>query len=224
MTLTLVIVYIHIGFMNGYTGKLFTEFAYSLASSVIISGIVAYTLSPMLCSKILNEKSMDTKFAIFLGKLFRYITAKYKASLEFVLGTKKAIIICAVIILLSCFYMFSNIKSELDPTEDHGFIGVMGQAPSTAGLNYLDKFSSALYKVLDKEPNKKNVFELDGVMSPSRAFHGFIMTDWSKQKTTEAEEAAKIQSDISMIPGLSLFVIQPPSYLVFLADHQCSLL
>ncbi|API86005.1 efflux RND transporter permease subunit [Francisella uliginis] len=211
MTLTLVIVYIPIGFMSGYTGKLFTEFAYSLASSVIISGIVAYTLSPMLCSKILTKESMNTKFARFLEKLFSHITSKYKASLEFVLETKKAIIVCAVIVLLSCFYMFLNIKSELDPTEDQGFISVMGQAPSTAGLNYLDKFSSALYKVMDKEPNKKNIFALDGVMSDTTVFQGFIMTDWSERKTTQAEEAAKIQSDISMIPGLSWYVIQPPS-------------
>ncbi|WP_422110574.1 efflux RND transporter permease subunit, partial [Citrobacter werkmanii] len=96
MTLTLIVVYAPIGMMGGFTGQLFTEFAYSLAGAVLISGIVAYTLSPMMCSKVLNREMMSSKLVKFIDNIFSKLAAKYKALLMFVLDIKPAIAIVGI--------------------------------------------------------------------------------------------------------------------------------
>ena len=141
MTLTLIIVYAPIGMMSGFTGALFTEFAYSLAGAVLISGIIAYTLSPMLCSRILNREMMSSKFVHLIDVFFKALTAKYKALLEFLLSIRLAVAIVGMMVIASCYFMMQDIKSELAPIEDQGFIGVMGSAPSSANINYLETFS-----------------------------------------------------------------------------------
>ncbi len=152
MTLTLVVVYAPIGMMGGFTGQLFTEFAYSLAGAVVISGLVAYTLSPMMCSKILNRQMMSGRLVVFIDKFFKGLAERYKSILKFFLSIKPAIALVGLIVLASCFIMGTGIKSELAPNEDQGFLGVMGQAPSSANINYLETFSKPLAKTLDDIP------------------------------------------------------------------------
>jgi len=211
MTLTLVVVYAPIGMMGGFTGQLFTEFAYSLAGAVVISGIVAYTLSPMMCSKVLNRQMMDGKLVVFINKFFVSLTAKYKALLEFFLSIKPAIAIVGLIVLASCFIMGKGIKSELAPTEDQGFLGIMGQAPSSANINYLETFSKPLAKTLDDIPGKKNTFILNGVMGSNVIFGGLIMKPWDERTTSQGEAANLVQSKVTDLPGIQTYTYQQPS-------------
>ncbi|AJC48237.1 efflux RND transporter permease subunit [Allofrancisella guangzhouensis] len=211
MTLTLVVVYAPIGMMGGFTGQLFTEFAYSLAGSVLISGLVAYTLSPMMCSKVLNREMMNSKLVVFIDKFFSKLTAKYKALLEFVLGIKPAIAVVGVIVLASCFIMIRDIKSELAPNEDQGFLGIMGTTPSSANINYLETFSKPLEKVLDETPGKENVFILNGVMGSNVIFGGFIMKPWNDRSVSQGEVANLIQSEVTELPGIQTYTYQTPS-------------
>ncbi|QIW10856.1 efflux RND transporter permease subunit [Francisella sp. LA112445] len=211
MTLTLLVVYAPIGMMGGFTGQLFTEFAYSLAGAVLISGIVAYTLSPMMCSKVLNRQMMSTKLVKFVDSLFSKLTAKYKALLIFVLEIKPAIAIMGIIVLISCFIMGTGIKSELAPIEDQGFIAVMGQAPSSANINYLEAFSKKLNQTLDSVPGKKATFILNGVMGSNVIFGGFIMKSWDDRKTSQQQAANIIQSKVTELPGIQTYVQQVPS-------------
>lgn len=211
MTLTLLVVYAPIGMMGGFTGQLFTEFAYSLAGAVLISGVVAYTLSPMMCSKVLNRQMMSTKLVKFVDSVFSKLTAKYKALLIFVLEIKPAIAIMGVIVLISCFIMGTGIKSELAPTEDQGFIAVMGQTPSSANINYLEAFGKELNKSLDEIPGKQDTFILNGVMGSNVIFGGFIMQPWHERKTSQQKAAKLIQSKVTELPGIQTYVQQMPS-------------
>ncbi len=211
MTLTLVVVYAPIGMMGGFTGQLFTEFAYSLAGAVVISGIVAYTLSPMLCSKILNREMMSTKLVKFIDKLFTALTAKYKATLEFVLDIKPAIAIVGLIVLASCFIMGKGIKSELAPNEDMGFLGIMGQAPSSANINYLETFGTKLASTLDEVPGKQDTFILNGVMGSNVIFGGFIMQPWDKREISQQKAANIAQEKVTGLPGIQTYTYQTPA-------------
>ncbi|QUE31188.1 efflux RND transporter permease subunit [Francisella philomiragia] len=211
MTLTLVVVYAPIGMMGGFTGQLFTEFAYSLAGAVVISGIVAYTLSPMLCSKILNREMMSTKLVKFIDKLFTALTAKYKATLEFVLDIKPAIAIVGLIVLASCFIMGKGIKSELAPNEDMGFLGIMGQAPSSANINYLETFGTKLASTLDEVPGKQDTFILNGVMGSNIIFGGFIMQPWDKREISQQKAAQIAQAKVTELPGIQTYTYQTPA-------------
>ncbi|WP_265658085.1 efflux RND transporter permease subunit [Francisella philomiragia] len=211
MTLTLVVVYAPIGMMGGFTGQLFTEFAYSLAGAVVISGIVAYTLSPMLCSKILNREMMSTKLVKFIDKLFTALTAKYKATLEFVLDIKPAIAIVGLIVLASCFIMGKGIKSELAPNEDMGFLGIMGQAPSSANINYLETFGTKLASTLDEVPGKQDTFILNGVMGSNVIFGGFIMQPWDKREISQQKAAQMAQAKVTELPGIQTYTYQTPA-------------
>ncbi|QLE79488.1 MMPL family transporter [Francisella sp. Scap27] len=211
MTLTLVVVYAPIGMMGGFTGQLFTEFAYSLAGAVVISGIVAYTLSPMMCSKTLNKQMMNTKLVHFIDKLFTALTAKYTALLKFVLEIKPAIAVMGLIVLISCFIMGMGVKSELAPNEDQGFLGVMGQAPSSANINYLETFGKPLASTLDTIPGKQSTFILNGVMGSNVIFGGFIMKSWDDRKISQAKAAKLLQAKVTDLPGIQTYTYETPS-------------
>ncbi|GAB4222002.1 MAG: efflux RND transporter permease subunit [Francisella sp.] len=211
MTLTLIIVYAPIGMMSGFTGQLFTEFAYSLAGAVLISGIVAYTLSPMMCSKVLNREMMSSKLVKAIDNIFGKLATQYKKLLIFVLDIKPAIAIVGIIVLASCFIMGKGIKSELAPNEDMGFLGVMGQAPSSANINYLDTFGKKLASTLDEIPGKQNTFILDGVMGSNVIFGGFIMKPWDERKISQQKAANIAQEKVSKLAGIQTFVFQAPA-------------
>ena len=211
MTLTLVVVYAPIGLMGGFTGQLFTEFAYSLAGSVLISGLVAYTLSPMLCSKFLNREMMSSKVVTIIDKIFTKISDKYKAILVFILEIKPAMLIVGLIVLLSCFYMVRDIKSELAPTEDQGFLGVMAQAPSSANINYLNVISKPLAKVIDNQKGVENSFMLNGAMSANLVFGGLILKPWDDRTISQNQVAEQLQAKLTDIPGVQTFVYQLPA-------------
>ncbi|AVC43633.1 multidrug efflux protein [Francisella tularensis subsp. novicida] len=211
MTLTLIVVYAPIGMMGGFTGQLFTEFAYSLAGAVLISGVVAYTLSPMMCSKVLNREMMSSKLVKFIDNLFSKLAAKYKVLLMFVLDIKPAIAIVGIIVLASCFIMGKGIKSELAPNEDMGFLGVMGQAPSSANINYLETFGKKLANTLDEVPGKQNVFILNGVMGSNVIFGGFIMKPWDERKVSQQQAANIAQAKVTELPGIQTYTYQTPA-------------
>nr|WP_281062965.1 efflux RND transporter permease subunit [Francisella sp. LA112445] len=211
MCLTLVIVYAPIGMMNGLTGQLFTEFAYSLAGTVLISGLVAYTLSPMLCSKILQENTSESKFAQFINHALDNAASTYKKLLIMVLDVKPTFIVIAIVVLISCFVMVRGIKSELAPVEDQNYVGVMATTPSAANLNYLKVFSSALAKVQDKIPGKQYSFVLDGVMGTNSIIGAVVMKPSNERSVSQQTTAKVLQSKLNEIPGMVAFSYQNPS-------------
>ena len=211
MTLSLVIVYAPIGMLSGFTGTLFSEFAYSLAGAVLISGIVAYTLSPMMCSKVMNREMTQSKLVSLINRIFAKITNLYTRILKKLLDIKFAVAFSGLIIIVSCVFMMQGTKTELAPTEDQGFIGVLGKGPSSANINYLDTFSKPLSDRLNSVPGGKGSFILSGVMGSNTLFGGFIMKPWDERTITQAEAKGIIQSKFSSVAGLQGYAFAMPS-------------
>ena len=150
MTVTLAAVYAPIALMGGITGSLFKEFALTLAGAVFVSGIIALTLSPMMCSKMLRANETPSKFESTVHHLLDRMTARYDSMLHAVMQHRIVVILFAVIVFGSLPLLFKFIPSELAPSEDKGVMAVLGTAPSNANLDYIENTMADVNKVLDR--------------------------------------------------------------------------
>lgn len=212
MTTTLVAVFLPIGFMGGITGALFTEFAWTLAFAVVISGVVALTFSPMLCSKLVNEKVIHAPLVKKVDRFFEKVREFYARRLHGALNVKAVILFIAILVLTSCYFLFTGSKTELAPTEDQGILAVMGSGPSAANLDYLDSFIKPTQKIFDTFPQMESSFNVSGVFPNSYTlFSGMMLKPWSERNKTQMQLAPILQKKISQIAGLQTFVVQFPS-------------
>ncbi|MCF6808356.1 efflux RND transporter permease subunit [Thiotrichales bacterium 19S9-12] len=208
MTLTLAAVYAPIGMLGGLTGNLFTEFAYTLAGAVIISGIVALTLSPMMCSKMIKPSVLHSPMVKFVDRAFDKLKNLYHKLLITVLDYKILMIILAAVVLASIYFLMNGTKSELAPTEDQSYIGVMGQAPTSANINYLSSFNKPLEEIFKDFPDKRAFFIVDGVPSSSQIMGGVMLKPWDERSTTQMELKPILQNEVKSIAGLNTFVFE----------------
>lgn len=213
MSTTLVAVFIPIGFIGGLTGTLFVEFAFTLAGTVILSGIVALTLSPMMCSRMLRTKSEGkTKLERFLNTRFENLKARYQRGLHSALDTKAVLAVFGAIVFISCYFLFATSNSELEPQEDLGFVFAIAQADSYATLDYIEQ-NSAQFSRLEAEIDEIDmVFAINGMLGPSTAGAGIGLQTWGeRQRSTQEVLEQDIQPIIDSIPGLQVFALIPPS-------------
>lgn len=209
MTLTLAAVYAPIGFLTGLVGSLFKEFAFTLASTVIISGFVALTLSPMMCSKFMNASVMDGKFAQTVHHQFDRIMRFYKKLLLKVLAWRKTVLVVIVVILGSSFWISKYIPSELAPKEDTGGIMTIVTAPTTAGLNYVEKYTQQLPPIYNGIPEKTNFFVVNGMQGENTAMAIMILKPWDQRKRTSEAIIKELFPKLWSIPGVLAFPISP---------------
>lgn len=195
---------------GGLTGALFKEFAFTLAASVIISGIVALSFSPMLASKIINRRVTEARLVKKVDELFYRFRVFYQARLTAALVYRRSILAVAAVVLISCYFLFLGTKSELAPTEDQSFIAVTANAPSGANLNYLLKYNPQLQKILSGFPESASTFQVDGHPSVNQVFAGVRLTDWSARTRTQMQLAPLLQKQLNQIPGLKAFAAQMP--------------
>ncbi|MCF6768168.1 efflux RND transporter permease subunit [Thiotrichales bacterium 19S11-10] len=208
MTLTLAAVYAPIGMLGGLTGSLFTEFAYSLAGAVIISGIIALTLSPMMCSKMIKPSVLHSPLVKLVDNAFEKLKNFYHKLLISVLNYRIIMIILAAVVLASIYFLISGTKSELAPQEDQSYIGVMGQAPSSANVNYLSSFNKPFEDIFKDFPDKRAYFLVNGYPSSSQTMGGVMLTPWDERSTTQMKLKNTLQNDIKSIAGFNTFVYQ----------------
>ena len=211
MTLTLVAVYLPIGMMGGLTGILFTEFAYTLAGAVIISGIVAYTYSPMLCSKVLSREITEAKIVKLVDRLFEKLKNAYDKALHHVMSVRIVIVLFAVAVLASCYFLLVGTKSELAPVEDQAFIGVQGTSPSPANIHYLNTFTPAIYQDFHKMPGVRAAFLVNGYPQSNSTFGGLALKPWDERKETQMEIQPLLQSALNNVAGIQLYTFEMPS-------------
>ena len=209
MSTTLVAVFAPIGFMGGLTGSLFTEFAFTLASCVIISAIIALTLSPMLCSKIVSRKTLESKMVKRVDHVFNYIRDYYSAALSYVLTKRVIVVLFGVAILGCCALFYTHIPGELAPQEDEGVILVLGQAPSFANLGFMKQVHDPLNKVLTSYPKEEIGTFMGlgiGLAGPQPDFlvSGFILKPWDQRSRTEMSLMPSVQAKLDNIPGVVL--------------------
>lgn len=211
MTTTLIAVYFPIGFMDGLIGTLFTEFAFTLAAAVLISGIVALTLAPMLCARVLEPANSAGQFEKSVEAFFNRLTGQYKRLLHPLLSTPSLPITFSLVVILSLYPMYQLSKKELAPTEDRGFLITFGSAPQTATLDFLKKQTEKLVKVFESIPEFDHSFILLGFRGDSNSIlGGFKMGHQSERERTQMEIKPELQKKLAQITGLRTAVVQRP--------------
>ncbi len=210
MTTTLLAVYAPIGFMGGLTGALFIEFAFTLTGAVLISGVIALTLSPMLSSKVLREHGGEGRFEQQVEKAFTWLSNGYGGLLQHVLNNIGLVAIVGVLILVSNYFMYANSKNELAPDEDQGILFFMGQGPRTATLEYLEAYGHQIQQGFESFPEYNDSFYLLG-RSPGQIFGGFKMKPVEERERSQGELQGPVFGTLSQVAGLRSFVFPRPS-------------
>ncbi len=206
MTITLAAVYTPIGIQGGLTGALFREFAFTLAGAVIVSGVVALTLSPMMSSKLLREGDAERGFAGWINRQFDRLRNTYMHVLGVTVASRWPVIaFCSVIGLLwAPFLVFS--KNELAPNEDQGFIFGIIKAPANATLDQVTLFADEINKAFKSAPEVSNTFQIS---QPTGGFGGLVTKPWNERKRTTEQIAAELFPKTGSIAGLQVIPITP---------------
>jgi multidrug efflux pump len=207
MTITLAVVYAPIGLLTGLTGVLFKEFAFTLAIAVIMSGVVAITLSPIMSSRVLAAGGSEGRMAIFVNTLFERVRHGYERLLDRLLSARLPVIAFGVFITLMVvpLYLFSG--KELAPVEDEGFIFIVGTAAPDASLEYTSEKMLEPLHIGEKLPEFGRMFQ---IVMPSSAFGGYLLKPWHERPRTSQQILPEVFGGLSGIAGLKLFPILPP--------------
>jgi len=202
MTITLAAVYAPIGFMTGITGALFTEFAFTLAGAVIISGILALTLSPMMCSKLLTVKMGEGRLVKFVDKTFDRLKNFYERRLHGALNYKPVTVVFAITVLVSCFFLYMNTQKELTPTEDQGVLFVTAQAPQYANIDYVQQYTSQYDQYFKSLPSMANYFVVNGEGTVNTILAAMIMKPWDERTQSQQQALIVLQPELNKVAGL----------------------
>ena len=211
MTITLAAVYAPIGFMTGLTGRLFTEFAWTLAGAVIVSGFVALTLSPMMCSKLLKHSDHHNIFYRIIERFLNGVTAVYRALLKGALAARPLVLLIGLAVAGASYFLFGMLKSELAPLEDQGTIITVFRAPEGATIDYTDAYGKQLEEIALKVPESDRVFLVSGNPTVSQGRVILRVIPWDERERTQQEIARSIAPDIVAVPGVVAFPSNPPS-------------
>ncbi len=210
MTLTLGAVYAPIAMMGGITGSLFKEFALTLAGAVFVSGIVALTLSPMMCSKMLKANEVPSKFESTVHHFLDGMTNKYERILGSVMQHRPVIIAFAVIVFASLPLLFKFIPSELAPSEDKGVVMLMGTGTSNANLDYLQNTMNDVNTILSDQPEIAFAQVFTGVPNSNQAFGIASMVPWSQREASQADVTGRVGKLVQDVPGMAVTAFQMP--------------
>jgi multidrug efflux pump len=212
MTVVLVAVYVPIGFLGGLTGALFTEFAFTLVGAVTISAVVALTLSPMMCSRLLkphspSEHGLEARLVLFLDRRFDALHRRYERMLDRTLNYLPVTAVFALIVLGSIYFLYAGAKSELAPQEDQGIIITVSSAAPDATLTQRQMYSRAVYQAFARFPETDHVFQLD---VPGQSIAGQVLKPWDERAKTAAQLQPEVQGALSHIAGVRVAAFQPP--------------
>lgn len=210
MSITLAAVYAPIGFQKGLTGDLFSEFAFTLAATVLISGFLALTLSPMMCSKILRPPSEAGRFAVWLNKRFDQFKNGYQKLLHGSLNYRPVTVIVAVVVLASIPFLYAWSQAELAPTEDQGFVIVFANSPPTSTIDYTSLYADQVYNIFKDIPQRQNSFIIAGFHGGS-VLGGLVLKPWSERDKSAGQIKNEITPKAKQIAGLQTFVVLPSS-------------
>ncbi len=207
MTITLAAVYAPIGIQGGLTGSLFREFAFTLAGAVIVSGVVALTLSPMMGAKLLRAGATERGFAGWINRRFDTVRHGYTRALSATLRYRPVVLTVWILVavLTVPFYMFS--QQELAPAEDQGFFFGFVQASPNATLDQTKLFTSQIYNVYKSMPESASIFQLT---FPNGGFGGMVTKPWSERTKTTQQLMMESMGPLSKIAGIRVIPQAPP--------------
>jgi len=210
MTITLAAVYAPIALMGGITGSLFKEFALTLAGAVFISGILALTLSPMMSSKMLKAHSNPNAFERLVESTLSGLTRAYTRSLENVMAARPIMLMFGIVVFLLLPVLFKFIPSELAPTEDNGVFVMMGTAPNTANLDYVQNNMKLVTGVLLDQPEMESTIAFSGVPASNKGFGLGILVPWSDREASQKDVIKTVTKGVKEIPAMSIAAFPLP--------------
>lgn len=217
ISIVLIAVYLPIGFMGGLTGALFTEFAFTLASSVGVSAVIALTLSPMMCSRMLKGEGKLWKGMAYIQAGFDKFQESYSRKIKAVMNYLPVVIVFAVVILLSNYFLFVTSKSELSPQEDQGILLTQSTLAGNASLQQNGMTVSQLTNIFNSFPETEDTFQVMGSGSSNAApslnsgFGGMNLIPWDKRSQTSNQLQPELQKKVATIANAKIAVFQPPS-------------
>jgi multidrug efflux pump len=211
MTVVLVAVYVPIGFQGGLTGSLFTEFAFTLAGAVVVSGVVALTLSPMMCSRIFKPEQDSGKFATFIEHTFERVHRRYQRMLRGVLKTWPVMIVMGLILIGLLFVMFKMSKSELAPEEDQGIVLSQVVGAPTATITQMQTYADQIFKIAHDTPEYAQLFQLTGVPSTNAGIAGVLLKPWDERTRSAHDIQTDLQKRWNGIAGAKVVAFQFPA-------------
>jgi multidrug efflux pump len=213
MTVVLIAVYVPIGFQAGLTGALFTEFAFTLAGAVTVSGIIALTLSPMMCARLLKPhderiSGWQERFTAFVDRRFEALRESYRRILSRSLDTVAVTAVFAAIVLGSIYFLYANARHELAPQEDQGFVIASASSAPSATLEQRVGYSKQVFTRFAGFPEMEHVFQID---APGVGISGLVLKPWDQRSRSTNEIQPLLQAELDKIAGARVVVFQPPS-------------
>lgn len=209
MTVTLAAVYAPIGMMGGVTGALFKEFAFTLACSVIVSGVVALTLSPMMSSYMLNAKMSEGRLVRGIERTMHGLARRYGQLLDYVLHARAVVLLVCVTVLAGIVVLFTGVQRELAPGEDQGYVFVQTRAPQYANLDYTERSTLAVEEQFRQLPDYQSSFFDNGSDGQNNGFGGVVLTPWDQREMTANQVEATLNGQTASITGAFATAFQP---------------
>ena len=212
MTVVLGAVYVPIGFQGGLTGALFAEFAFALVGAVTVSGVVALTLSPMLCSRLLKNpdpqhRGWESKFTSFIDRGFNWLRGAYERRLHRSLNYLPVTVVFALVVLGSIYFLFITAHTELAPQEDQGVILSQSIAAPNSTLRQRELYAHQVYETFFSHPETEHVFQID---FPGQVISGMALKPWDKRSKSSNVLQPAVQQEVSKIAGIRVVAFQPP--------------
>ncbi|NBP26126.1 MAG: efflux RND transporter permease subunit [Betaproteobacteria bacterium] len=222
MTLTLAAVYAPVAFTTGRIGRLFVEFALTLAGAVIVSGFVALTLSPMMCSRLLRHEERRGPITSAIERFLDRLTENYRRLLQWTL--RRGLLIGGVFtaVAVLCGVLFVNMKQELSPIEDRGVIFTVISGPDGASLEYTENYARRIESIGKTLPEVDRVFVVAGNPTVDQAVAFLRTVDWAERDRKTVEMIRQIQPRMASIPGVLAFPNAPPSLGQSIRDRPVS--
>jgi len=210
MTITLSAVYLPFAFSTGRSGKLFIEFALTLAGAVLVSGFVALTLSPMMCSKLLRHEKKHGRFFELGERVLRALDRGYKRVLGKLLDRPVLVVVAGGLVVTAMVALFLSLPEELAPAEDQGTIIGIGSAPEGATIDYTDRYTLQAVDMLAALPEQDRYFGFVGWNGVTNAITFVKLVDWRERDRSAQQIAGSLFPQFSSIAGIRAFPITPP--------------
>ncbi len=211
MTLTLAAVYAPVAFAPGRTGRLFLEFALTLAGSVLISGFVALTLTPMMCSRLLKHDPNPGRISSFIERGLSGLENGYRRFLGAMLRVRPLILLIALLVASASAVLIYVLPSELAPVEDRGVVRVTGSGPEGSTLSYTSRYTNQVETILEKEPEMGSVLIINGMPEVHRFLVIGRLKDWDDRERRQQEIVRKVSPELRRIAGVNAYANNPPS-------------
>jgi multidrug efflux pump len=212
MTVVLVAVYLPIGFQGGLTGALFTEFAFTLVGTITVSAVIALTLTPMMCSRLLKprlagSRSLQDRLVDFIDRRFEGLRGFYERRLHSALNSLPVIGVFAAIMLGSIYFLYAGSQSELAPQEDQGVVIVIPTSAPTATLDQKLLYGSQAIKIFQALPEAEHIFQVE---APTQSIAGVTLKPWDQRSRTATQIQQQLQQQLSADAGQRIVAFQPP--------------